>query len=91
MLSHIRSRKILLFSCPFHVAFHPHVEFVRAHKPLHRSVGSSLRERVRRIILVMDPSDFSDLPALIGLAKEHHIDHQALFLRNSKLYDAFVQ
>jgi hypothetical protein len=91
MLSHIRSRRILLFSCPLHVALHPHVEFVKAHKPLHRSIGSSLRKRVRRIILVVDPSDLSDLPALIGLAKEYHIDHQALFLRNSKLHNAFVQ
>jgi hypothetical protein len=90
MLSYIRSRRILLFSCPFHVAFHPYVEFVRAYKPLYRFIGSSLRERVRRIILVVDPSDFSDLSALIGLAKEHYIDYQAFFLRSSKFHDAFV-
>jgi hypothetical protein len=75
MLSHIRSRRILLFSCLFHVALHPYVEFVRVHKPLHRFVGSSLRERVRRIILVVDPFDFSDLSALIGLAKKYYIDY----------------
>jgi hypothetical protein len=91
MLSHIRSRKILLFSCPFHVALHSHVELIRAHKPLHRSIGSNFRERVRRIILVMDPFNFSNLFALIKLAKEYYIDYQALFLRNSKFYDVFVQ
>jgi hypothetical protein len=75
MLSYIRSRRILLFSCLFHVALHFHVEFVRAYKPLHRFVGSSLCERVRRIILVVDSFDFSNLPALIKLAKEHYINY----------------
>jgi hypothetical protein len=90
MLSYIRSRRIFLFSCLFHVAFYPHVELVKAYKPLHRSISSSLRERVRRIILVINPSDFSDPFALIGLAEGYYIDHQAFFLRNSKLYNAFV-
>jgi hypothetical protein len=75
MLSYIRSRRILLFLCPFHVALHSHVEFIKAYKPLHRFIGSSLYKRVRRIILVMDPSDFNDLPALIELAKKHYIDY----------------
>jgi hypothetical protein len=75
MLSYIRSRKILLFSCPFHVTLHPYVEFVKAYKPLHRSISSSLRKRVRRIILIMDSSDFNNLFALIKLAKKHYIDY----------------
>jgi hypothetical protein len=91
MLSHIRSRKILLFSCPFHVIFYSHVKLVKAYKLLYRFIGSSLRKRVRRIILIMDPFDLSDLPALIKLAEGYHINYQAFFLHSSKFYDAFVQ
>jgi hypothetical protein len=75
MLSYIRSRRILLFSCLFYVTLYSHVEFVRAYKPLYRSIGSSFRKRVRRIILVMDPFNFNNFSALIKLAKGYHIDH----------------
>jgi hypothetical protein len=75
MLSYIRSRRILLFSCLFHILLHPYVELVKTYKPLHRFVGSSFRKRVRRIILVMDSSNFNDFFALIELGEEYYINH----------------
>jgi hypothetical protein len=75
MLSYIRSRRILLFSCLFHVILYSHVELVRVYKPLYRFIGSSFRKRVRRIILIMDLFDFNDFFALIELAEEYYIDY----------------
>jgi hypothetical protein len=75
MLSHIRSRRILFFSCLFHVILYFHVELVKAYKPLYRFVGSSFCKRVRRIILVINSFDFSNFFALIGLTEGYYIDH----------------